>query len=632
MVPRWKFLRNEAKEDEGLADAGIETFRDEPFAGLARECGQNSIDAASSSGRGGPKHVVVRFFKETVMTETIPDILALRKTIDACLERAEEREDNNEINFFERARGIINAKKIDLLRVSDEGTTGLVGPCKAGTPYHALIKSKGVSKKENRTSGGSFGIGKNAAYAVSALRTVFYSTVYEDKFGSHEFLAQGKSILVSHRSEHGEDFGATGYWGEEEGFMPVSVDYEIPAWLRRTELGTTVTAVGFLSDEEWDWRIAESLVRNFFSAIHNGKVVFEVGESLAIHKESLVDIFNDKKLKSVSAKRGSQEELEFSYNLYKCLTSPESVSHEQEFNGLGRVRLSILVGDKLEKQVGLIRNGMYITSSFRHFKEKLARFPLLKDFIAVVEPVDADASANIRLLENPRHDELSPERVENAQLREILKEAVNDMNIWVRAKIKNHTALPADDEVQLDDLNEFFSAPEDNTDRIQGSEDGDTDPFSIKLKPHRRSPNTGSSAVDGKEGGRGGEKPGGEGGVTSGPGNGAGKGEGVGPRGGMVPIKGFRNFILGNNSKMRKLIFTPEVSGKARLRVLASGIAGSEDLFVCSAPGHLVTSNGALEVALKSGERMAISIDFGESYDGPIEISLSLREGEDNEN
>ena len=221
MALLWKFLRNEAGEDEGLADAGIETFRDAPFAGLARECGQNSIDAARRSGPdGNVERVIIRFWKETVPTETVPDIAGFRATIDACLSRARNRRDDKEIQFFERARRIASATEIDLLHVIDEGTTGLIGPCEPGTPYHALIKAKGVSKKGDDTSGGSFGIGKNAAYAVSALRSVFYSTVYEDSSGNNQFLAQAKAILVSHSKGPGQEHSATGYWGEAENYMP----------------------------------------------------------------------------------------------------------------------------------------------------------------------------------------------------------------------------------------------------------------------------------------------------------------------------------------------------------------------------------------------------------------------------
>lgn len=43
-----QFLDNDAGEHEGLGDAGIETYRDSPYASSARECGQNSRDAGTA--------------------------------------------------------------------------------------------------------------------------------------------------------------------------------------------------------------------------------------------------------------------------------------------------------------------------------------------------------------------------------------------------------------------------------------------------------------------------------------------------------------------------------------------------------------------------------------------------------
>lgn len=631
MALLWRFLKNEAQEDEGLADAGIETFRDAPFAGLARECGQNSIDAARTSGKdGNDERVIVRFRKEKVLSANVPDITGLRSAINACLSRARARQDEKEIEFFDRAKRLVSAQEIELLQIIDEGTTGLLGPCEPGTPYHALIKARGVSKKGDDTSGGSFGIGKNAAYAVSALRSVFYSTVYTEPGGEPQFLAQGKAILVSHKSDAGEEHSATGYWGEVNDFMPADDMRELPEWLQRTKQGTTVTALGFLPVDKWDWRIAESLVRNFFTAVHNGRVVFEIGDDLVVDQESLAGMFENEILKEVAAVRGTEDDLKFSHNLYRCLTSAESVRYEHTVKNLGKVKLSILTEDGMEKQVGLIRNGMFITSRFRHFKEKLARFPLQKDFIAVIEPMDHDASANIRSLENPRHDELSPERIEDPFIRETLRGAVNEMNRWIRDEIKRHTTLPPDDEVQLDDLNEFFSAPEDKTDRIQNTDNSETNPQSIKVEPRKKPARSGAATSGGNEGGSGGEKPGGTGGATSGPREGQGKGGGGGARGGPVPVKEFRNTISRGDTRLRNIFFTPLKSGTARLEIIAAGIADEEKLALVAVSGHTV-SRGGCELDVKEGERISLVVRLAEVYGGPIEVSLSLIQEEKDE-
>ena len=248
----------------------------------------------------------------------------------------------------------------------------------------------------------------------------------------------------------------------------------------------------------------------------------------------------------------------------------------------------------------------------------------------MIEPIDDSASANIRALENPRHDELSPERIEDPQLSRSLRAAVNKMNSWIREKIKSHTTLPPDDEIQLDDLNDFFSAPEDKTDRMQNTGNSEKDPASIKVKMRKKPESSGASVSGGSEGGSGGEKPGGSGGATSGPGAGGGKGGASGPRGGPVPIKGLRNTVQGGDTRSRMIFFTPEKSGPARLEVIAAGIADEENLPIVAATGHKVTK-GACEIELKEGERIAISVELAEPYEGPIEVSLRLKEENDHE-
>ena len=81
-----------------------------------------------------------------------------------------------------------------MLTVSDFNTTGLTGPREEVSPFHSLVKSSGVSNKEDDTSGGSFGIGKSAAYSASDLQTVFYATSYINAAGR-------KTVRLSRQDE-----------------------------------------------------------------------------------------------------------------------------------------------------------------------------------------------------------------------------------------------------------------------------------------------------------------------------------------------------------------------------------------------------------------------------------------------
>ena len=196
--PILAFLTNEGDEEEGLGHAGIETYRDAPVASIGRECGQNSADARVTAP------VVMEFDVFDIPADDYPCRVDQLAAIDACLDRARRISDRKAVDFFARARSMLSAPTIRVLRISDSNTKGLVGPAEGGTPFNSLLKGAGVSSKERDTSGGSFGIGKNAAFAASDLQTVFYSTIYFDvKTGTPQFLAQGKTILVSHTDHAG---------------------------------------------------------------------------------------------------------------------------------------------------------------------------------------------------------------------------------------------------------------------------------------------------------------------------------------------------------------------------------------------------------------------------------------------
>lgn len=202
-----EFLENQAGEVEGLGHAGIETFRDTPFVSCSREAGQNALDAAD----GRPVRMSLQEHK--VPADEIPGIDKLRETISSCLKAARTSGSEKDRDYFENARQVVSSDVIPVLEIADSNTTGLEGPPNdPSSKFHALVKSSGKSNKPTETSGGSFGIGKNATFAVSDLRTVFYSTLYGPSDGL-KFALQGKVQLVSHQDADGVERISKAYWG-----------------------------------------------------------------------------------------------------------------------------------------------------------------------------------------------------------------------------------------------------------------------------------------------------------------------------------------------------------------------------------------------------------------------------------
>lgn len=616
-----QLLNNEAEEDQGLNEAGVETFRSRPFASIARECAQNSRDAAVE-----PK-VKVCFDRKVTPLEELPDSKALEATLECCLSRARNTENEDELAFFENALEIIRGNDLDLLIIRDFGTAGLVGPCQPGTPFHTLVKGAGVTSKfgdRDRTSGGSFGIGKKAAFALSDLRTVFYSTVYYHGTARHQmFLAQGKCELTSHVDTDGNPRQSTGYWSRDR-FQPIEDQKKVPPWLRRSDAGTTVAVVGFRPVDDWHLRIAESLVRNFFVAVHRGHIEFNIDEGrIAISENNLTHWFENSEIRHAAEEQGSLEDLELAQSLYRCLVSEEGRYREKEIPGLGRVGVRVLVGDGLPKRVCIIRNGMWITDNLGNFGDKFSRFPLYREFVAIVEPISEQSKNLFKRMETPRHDDLSAEQLRSLEEQFEAKEAMKRLAKWIRNSIREEAAVPSEDAVRLDELNRFF-ADGGRKDGQDPPPDAEPDPELYRYSPRSlastQRDGTGKGA-EGGAGGAGGKRGGGAGGRGSGTGSGRG---GRGKRGteGEIPVINLRNTQDAEDpGRKRRLYLTPGDSGRARLTVIAAGMNDNERLPITDIEGgHMEEGSACIEVT--EGERLDAVVTFAREFDGPIEVHL----------
>src|SRR5690606_28083857 len=124
--------------------------------------------------------VVVEFQKEWLPTNLLPDKDQLLETFKRCLDYSKKLNNEKATNFYNKAIHILKEAKISSLRVSDYNTTGLTGSKdEEGGNWYSLINSTGQSSKPG-SAGGSYGIGKSAPLACSALRTVLYSTFDRD--------------------------------------------------------------------------------------------------------------------------------------------------------------------------------------------------------------------------------------------------------------------------------------------------------------------------------------------------------------------------------------------------------------------------------------------------------------------
>ncbi len=629
------FLQNTGGDSEGLSESGIEFFRDRPFAAVARETGQNSRDARLADG----KPVRITFDVLSVRAADFPSIEEFRAAAAICLKKADRPQNEKEKGFFEHAVQVLNADEIKVLKIADFNTKGATGPCVEGRPFHTLAKTEGSSTKEDISSGGSYGIGKNAVFALSDIHTAFFSTQYEDEKGVPRHLCMGKTLFISHTDKEGIERRRKGYWGNREGYMPLDDAEDIPGWMLRDARGTSIFSVCMRHNKtDWRYEMVAALVMNFFCAIERQEMEFEIDHgSIKINRNTLQGLLSDPRVLDAVRQLNASEAFEAARNLHSCLIDDNAIVREQNVPGLGQVRLRVLLRDGLNYTVGIIRNGMYITDNLSHFGEPFKRFPLYRDFAIIIEPVGPTEGEWFKRLEGPRHDDLSAERISDPALREQGQRAFELLAKAVRNRLKEVAKKEATGKIELDELNDFFAS---DHAREEDESALETDPRALKPTPIRKSAlkkktaaaSRGEDDDQAPVDGPGDLPPGEEPGDVAGPGGGHGDGDGDGepgndpkpkgtPRARPIELQGERNLIpdVSQPSK-RRFFFTAPAKGRIALQVRATGLSSPDELTITSASTGVVAGS-SVEIICRKGERVSVDLTFDTPYRGPVETS-----------
>lgn len=393
LTQKWNFPSNNYGQIFGIADSGVETFKGTPIKSLAREICQNSLDAALENGK--PTHIEFKTFD--IDPRKIPDYSSLEDALKRALDFWSQQQSTKAKNFFKQALDVIHKPTITCLRISDFNTSGLVGSREEyNSPWCNLTKSSGASDKSG-SHGGSFGIGKFAPYACSALRTVFYSTSDKDRVCA----SQGVSRLTSFKNKKNEITQGTGFYGNDKN-SPMYKQYSLdPAYSRSTDnSGTDIFIVAFNGDSGWQHQMVASVLDGFLYAIYNGTLVVDVDRTV-ICKDSLADLM-------LSHKEYFNEHAD---EYYQTLTD-ENVARTfiKEFTDdseiVGKLTLKLMIMPSFSRRVAMIRQtGMKI-------KDK-GNINGLIPFAGTLFIEGNAINSYLRSLENPQHLEWEVERADN---------------------------------------------------------------------------------------------------------------------------------------------------------------------------------------------------------------------------
>lgn len=560
MIAKWCFPSSNKGEKRGFNDSGIETFRDNPIKSLAREICQNSLDAVLPN-----KTAIVEFSTFLLKNDCFPDKDGFKDILTKCLDYCRNDKTQKASTFFKRAIDYISRPLISMLRISDFNTTGL-----KGRDWNNLIEKSGASEK-SENKGGSFGIGKNAPFACSDFRTVFYSTLDMDNNQRCKGVSRLMSFKLGVNADNSDNISqGTGYYGVETDFAINHLEemIKLDSNFTRTTSGTDifVSALNMTDSKDFQASVIAEVLEGFLMAIWQEKLEVRVNNFL-INKSTLDKVFeeyadsiNDNTIKT-----------------YKLLSNGETVWHTLPIY----LSKTMYLGD-IKFAFNLIPDGTNKVSMFRSSGMKIIDKGNLCPSLRYVGLAIIEGSALnnfLRDLENPSHNKWEPHRSDNPSVaKNVLKDIYNSMY----DKLNEEAMKSFEDEIDIDGAGDYLPDEIDDSGEEKPSEKKESlnkivdvqikvlekakssamlesDEFGDDLESEEDSE---GSQVEGEEfeGYKHFDVEGGEGHKDKVPVGVDVEGDNNGKKIVSVKAKDIRIFCLNKNEKLYRLIFTPTTS------------------------------------------------------------------------
>lgn len=390
----WSYPKNDYGQRQGISDSGIETFKGNIEASLAREICQNSLDAALPNQR-----VRVEFKLFNILKNSFPGYEEFKEAINKAEFSWKNHKDGKVHRFIEGAKKALNEEEIPFLRISDFNTTGLLGSNQPiNSDWANLIKSSGTSDKHS-TAGGSFGIGKFATYAASALRTVFYSTKDSENIEATQGVARLVSFNVNDTTE--ELTQGIGFYGIKEKHDRIPKHISLDSEFERNSSGTDIFIAAYIERIDWNIRIIHEILSGFLVAIEKGSLEIVVENDL-ISKETLNEYVSN----NIRVIRSKKPDV---LAQYLVLTHPETHWQNVKMIDEDDVRIGILldIEDASNSKISMIRK------PWMKIQDQKGTSSSYLKYSGVFLMQGQNLNSVMRKAENPQHTKWESDRIEN---------------------------------------------------------------------------------------------------------------------------------------------------------------------------------------------------------------------------
>jgi hypothetical protein len=399
----------------------------------------------------------------------------------------------------------------------------------------------------------------------------------------------------------------------------------IPELFIRRETGTDIWVAGFSYDQNWKNAVIESILKDFFAAIHRRLLVARVGE-VEINHITLPDLLRH----HVSPNRDSRAD----QYLATLVDEDTQEFHKDDFEDLGEISLHIRLDKHGPKRVAMLRRTGMLIFEKGHFRTPTR-------FAGVFEARGEEINRFLRALEPPRHDAWKAERYsDDPEQLDKASRLIKKLYAWINECVKRMSPIPEADQVDAEGIGQYL--PDELDDETPfDSPETDGEPLPAEIVEQKRRPikpesiEKGASEVGPSGDGDGpttltpddvnkgdggqhgvGDRDGGDGGGD----DGAISLDGGGPSSRKRPFRfeRARAYCVDEASGRYKLVLIPKETGRARIRLNLVGEVEVERAKVASA----LDLDSGMEIPVDGQGRLG-PMDFQAGKKYLLELALA---------
>ncbi|MBP1586843.1 MAG: hypothetical protein ILO53_00370 [Clostridia bacterium] len=463
----WRFPPLSGGTRQGYTNNDIEVFKgQELIDNLAREICQNSLDAHLDDS-ADPVRVVFELRQIDTRQNDVLDQYS--DCLSGCRAYWQDEMDAHLSRFVCGAEAALRDNKIPVLIASDYNTKGLDGSHshEISSSWEALTGSDGVSVKSNENSAGSYGIGKNAPFACSSLSMVFYNTLAENNESA--FIGVARLATLLNKNEKPTQRVGKYQVNDEENeiWTPIYPENEnaFRDTFMRSERGTDVIIMGFTQTLNWIDNVTKAVLKNFFVAIKEKRLVVELKEGLEhrlVDADSLPQLFED---------YSEDAEMSSAAQLYKAFTAPDSKTKTYILEP-NDVEVYIKSDSSYKRTIANFRaTGMLVGTYYKR---------IFQHYAAVVIVRGSKLGELLKDTEPPRHNRWDYKQIEqsDAEKRKLARISIQRIDDYVLQLLKSQFEVVTEDTVDAAGVGEYLP---DDIDGLGGQSEGD-DILKVKIK------------------------------------------------------------------------------------------------------------------------------------------------------